>query len=139
MFEDKEMKVTQDKLEAFPPKSNPFNHDSYHMAQNFGKNHVLMFPNHASEELKYFILIDTSTGKRIRFTVDGDEASHQGEDVETPTSVRQSVRQSVARIVADMAGGGISAGPIEPDDAVEALKRDLEEVKFEDTEDEPTS
>lgn len=106
------MKVTQDKLEAFPPKSNPFNHDSYHMGQSFGKNHMLMFPNHTSEELKYFILIDTSTGKRIRFTVEPDEASQE----EADEPVRQSVRQSVARIVDDMARGGISAGPIEPED-----------------------
>lgn len=88
------MLVTQNRLEAFPPNSNPFHHDSYHMGQRFGKNHMLMFPNHASDELKYFILIDTSTGERIKFTVESD------------------------------------AG-------VESLKRDLEEVKFEDTE--PTS
>jgi len=132
------MKITQENLKAFPPKANPFNHDSYHMGQSFGKNHMLMFPNHASEELKYFILIDTSTGKRIRFTVEPDEAS-QEEDI---SPVRQSVRQSVARIVADMAGGGVSAEPIEPEgDDNEDLRQDLiaiaKEIKSADTE--PTS
>jgi len=101
------MKVTQDNLKAFPPNSNPFRHDAFHMGQGFGKNHMLMFPNHASEELKYFILVDTSTGKRIRFTVEPDEASQ--EEGISP------FRQSVARIVDEMAGGGVSGEPIEPE------------------------
>ena len=128
------MKVTQDNLGDFPPNSNPFNHDAFHMGQSFGKNHMLMFPNHSSKPLKYFILVDTSTGKRIRFTVESDEAS-QEEDI---SPVRQSVRQAAARIVDEMAGGGIVDEPIEPEgDSNEDLRQDLiaiaEEIKGEGT------
>lgn len=101
------MKVTQDNLKAFPPNSNPFNHDSFHMGQSFGKSHMLMFPNHSSEPLKYFILIDTATGKRIRFTVEPDEATQEVDS----DPLRQSIRQAAARIVDEMAGGGIVDEP----------------------------
>ena len=128
------MKVTQDNLKAFPPNSNPFNHDAFHCGQGFGSNHMLMWSQNSNEPLKYFIPVDTSTGKRIRFTVEPDEAS-QEEDI---SPVRQSVRQDAARIVDEMAGGGIVDEPIEPEgDSNEDLRQDLiaiaEEIKGEGT------
>ena len=48
---------------------NPFNHDLYHMGQQLGKDHYVMFPNHPTEDLKYFILVDTRTGNRVKVRI----------------------------------------------------------------------
>ena len=90
------MQVTQKKLEAFPPKSNPFNHDALHVGQNFGKNHMLMWSQDSSKSLKYFILIDTDTGKRIKFTVEADE---EAELEDRPISDVESLRRGLAVLV----------------------------------------
>lgn len=48
---------------------NPFNYDAYHMGMQMGKNHYIMFPNHGNEDLKYFILVDTRTGNRVKIVI----------------------------------------------------------------------
>lgn len=64
------MKITE--LESFPPKENPFWHDAFHMGHYLGKNVCAMFKEFEHEHQNYIILIDMTTGKRIRveFTPD---------------------------------------------------------------------
>lgn len=49
----------------------PFIHDLYHMGIQMGRNHYIMFPNHKDEDLKYFILVDTRTGSRVKVVIHG--------------------------------------------------------------------
>jgi hypothetical protein len=62
------MKIT--KLPSFPPGDNPFNHDFFNMGIRVGKNIMIMMGNHAHEQCKYVILVNTETGKRILVDVD---------------------------------------------------------------------
>lgn len=58
-------------LEPMAPTGpgNPFNYDQYHMGQQLGKDHYIMFPSHPTEDLKYFILVDTRTGNRVKIRI----------------------------------------------------------------------
>jgi hypothetical protein len=58
----------QEVLDPIPAMENPFNHDFYHMGAPFGKGIMLMYDHHADGVLNYFIIVDTLTGERIRFT-----------------------------------------------------------------------
>ena len=58
-----------EKLKPFPPNSNPFRHDAWNMGQAMGKDLHIMFANHASEDCKYLILVQESTGKRVRINI----------------------------------------------------------------------
>lgn len=49
----------------FPPKANPFCHDSYHVGESIGSNVVMMQSNHSKDKCEYIILIHIPTGKRI--------------------------------------------------------------------------
>jgi len=53
-------------MAPIPPKSNPFNHDQYHMGTKMGTNCIVMYENHDTAECNYLIIINTETGERIR-------------------------------------------------------------------------
>jgi len=53
-------------MEPIPAGENPFVHDSFHMGERLGNNIMAMFSNHSHEEMRYLILIDQNTGKRIK-------------------------------------------------------------------------
>ena len=57
-----------EKLESIPAGASPFHHDSHHMGISFGleERMVAMF----DDKLKYVILIDRKTGKRIKIHLD---------------------------------------------------------------------
>lgn len=67
------MKVDVKTMESFPPNSNPFHHDYFNMGQQIGENLVMMFRNHPDEKMKYMILVDTKTGKRLSIDIEQDE------------------------------------------------------------------
>ena len=50
----------------YKPNTNPMLQDLYHMGQRMGKNVDLLFSTHASEEMKYLIVVNTKTGESIR-------------------------------------------------------------------------
>lgn len=53
-------------LENIPAGHNPFAHDSYHMGMRLGNNVTVMYGQHVGEHQPYIILIDGSTGERVR-------------------------------------------------------------------------
>lgn len=53
-------------LPSLPPNSNPFEHDLWNMGQRIGKEHMLMFRNHPLEDLDYLIVVNTTTGERVK-------------------------------------------------------------------------
>lgn len=55
-----------EKMPSTPAKENPFLHDLYHMGTQLGSNIMAMFANHSDKEMKYLILINCDTGKRIK-------------------------------------------------------------------------
>lgn len=55
-------------LESFPPESNPFNHDAYHMGATIGTNVTVMMKNFQTEECPYLIVINHKIGERIKIT-----------------------------------------------------------------------
>jgi hypothetical protein len=57
-------------MQSFPENSNPYHHDSFHMGTPIGKDLLMMHANHPSEEMNYFILVDTKTGERFKFTIE---------------------------------------------------------------------
>ena len=62
------------KLDSFPPNSNPFNHDLYHMGKTIGTNVTIMMENHDNKECKYLIIVDRTTGQRLRVDfLEGEE------------------------------------------------------------------
>ena len=53
-------------LGSFPPDSNPFNHDLYHMGTEIGKNVIVMYANHPGEQCDYLIVVNRETGERMQ-------------------------------------------------------------------------
>lgn len=53
-------------LKSFPPNSNPFHHDGYHMGTQLGSNVTVMHENHSDKFMRYLIIVNTETGDRIR-------------------------------------------------------------------------
>lgn len=66
---------TTEELPPFPPNSNPFHHDAYHMGDYIAKNVAIMFATHPSERATYIIIINRETGERLKVTL-LDEATH---------------------------------------------------------------
>lgn len=63
------MRMPIENLTAFPPSSNPFLSDVYNMGETRGLDLVLMYANHGSEDCKYLILFQPSTGKRVQINL----------------------------------------------------------------------
>lgn len=61
--------MTTKELPPIPPKSNPFNHDQYHMGIYVGDNCMIMVPNHQSEECEYVIVVNITTGERLKVDI----------------------------------------------------------------------
>tara|TARA_R110002012_G_C11213093_1_gene561481 strand:+ start:8 stop:331 length:324 start_codon:yes stop_codon:yes gene_type:complete len=70
------MKIEVKTLDSFPPNSNPFHHDMFHMGLEIGKDLLMMYQNHAHEDMRYMILVDTKTGDRLQINLlrDGEDA-----------------------------------------------------------------
>lgn len=64
MFEVTKGMVVE-KLPPFPPGSNPFQQDRFHMGVEVG-DMVIMYPD--LKKLEYLILVDKPSGERIRVT-----------------------------------------------------------------------
>ena len=56
------------KLDPFPPKSNPFNHDLYHQGTNIGTNVAIMYANNSKERCDYLVIVDKETGERYQIS-----------------------------------------------------------------------
>lgn len=61
------------KMDPFPPNSNPFLHDEYHMGQKVGSNCYIMFENFEKDVCNYLIIVDTKTGERQRLVINDVE------------------------------------------------------------------
>lgn len=61
-------KMIADELPPFPPNENPFRHDSYRMGTIIGKNVTVMFTNHSGEQCTHLVIIDTTTGERVKIS-----------------------------------------------------------------------
>ena len=53
-------------LLPFPEKSNPFEHDIYHMGTKIGNNVMIMYDVHNDKKAEYIIIVDIETGKRAK-------------------------------------------------------------------------
>lgn len=47
------------------PCMNPLHHDQYHMGTKMGTNIMILHANHNDSEMKYMIVVNTVTGKKI--------------------------------------------------------------------------
>lgn len=63
------MRLPIEKLEAFPPLSNPFHHDLLNMGEIRGMDLYLMYGNSAQEQCKFLILVEKSTGRRVQINI----------------------------------------------------------------------
>ena len=61
------MKITEET--PFPPNTNPFCHDLYHMGVDIGSNITILMPNHSNDPCPYFYIVNTDTGERLLITV----------------------------------------------------------------------
>lgn len=73
------MKVKMKTMDSIPPNSNPFDHDFYNMGTTIGKDLIMMYGNHPDQSMPYFILVDTVSGKRLRFNIETDRLSREEE------------------------------------------------------------
>lgn len=51
--------------EPFPPHSNPFQHDYFHMGTPIGNNIMIMHRAHNHQKADYMIIVNIETGERI--------------------------------------------------------------------------
>lgn len=65
------MKAT--KINSFPPKSNPFHHDTFNMGTQIAANITIMHRSHTSEKAEYLIIVNTDTGERLRIDIETAE------------------------------------------------------------------
>lgn len=56
-------------LDSFPPNVNPFLYDSFNMGVRLGSNLMAMMSNHVDAECTSVILINRTTGVRIRVRI----------------------------------------------------------------------
>jgi hypothetical protein len=78
------MKVTLKEMKSIPQekvllyqhegidscKINPFLHDGVNMGQHIGAGLLLMYGNFSTEKCRYLILVDETTGERVRIIID---------------------------------------------------------------------
>ena len=50
----------------YDPDVNLMAQDPFHMAQKIGSNVTIMFATHPDKEMKYLIVVDTTTGGSLR-------------------------------------------------------------------------
>ncbi len=56
-------------LDNFPPEANPFHYDGVNMGVKLGLNAMFMISNHVNEECLSVILVNITTGERIRIKI----------------------------------------------------------------------
>lgn len=57
-------------FDPIPAGENPFRHDLSNMGIQIGKNVIIMLPNHSVEPCKWFIVVNTDTGERMKVLVE---------------------------------------------------------------------
>ena len=57
------------KLNSIKP-GNPFREDQYHMGTVLGDNLVVMYKNFPKDKCPYLIIINTTTGERLKVNLD---------------------------------------------------------------------
>ena len=63
------MQMPIENLVAFPPAGNPYLEDHENMGEDRGLDLHMMYGNNLSEDCKYLILIQKSTGKRVKINL----------------------------------------------------------------------
>jgi hypothetical protein len=62
------MSIDIENLDPIPSDMTPYEFDAYNMGQNIGTNAMIMLSNFDSQLCKYVIVIDRTTGERIKLT-----------------------------------------------------------------------
>jgi len=60
---DKKIKVSEGK--TYETDVNLMAQDAFHMAQTIGSNVTIMYATHADAEMRYLIVVDTTTGHSV--------------------------------------------------------------------------
>lgn len=58
-------------MESLDPEDSYFSQDIYNMVQSLGSNILAMFSNNEKEDMKYLILVERETGRRIKIYMPG--------------------------------------------------------------------
>jgi hypothetical protein len=67
--EEKTSNFEVEPLPPFPPNENPYHHDLSNMGTNVGNNLTIMFAATSSEQAKYIIVVNKTTGERIKIQI----------------------------------------------------------------------
>lgn len=97
------------KLDGFPPGSNPFCHDQYHMGMEVGKNVIVMYSCYENDRCDYLIIYNKETGERLQvnITEEAEEkaAQHEAIDVllqnqvpELPSDYKVDLKERFAKL-----------------------------------------
>lgn len=57
-------------LDPQTPNTNPFTEDAFHMGTRLGNNVMIMHKNHPDEHAHYLIIVNITTGERIKVVID---------------------------------------------------------------------
>ena len=68
------------KADPFPPNTNPFLCDAFHMGTPIGSNVMVMMGNHSGERCPYLIVINVETGERVRIIFEESGATRSVAD-----------------------------------------------------------
>lgn len=64
--------ITYTVKEPFPPHSNPFRYDYFHMGTPIGNNIMIMHRVHDNQKAEYIIVVNIETGERIGLIFNDD-------------------------------------------------------------------
>lgn len=64
--------MTLEEMTSFPPNSNPFHYDLFHMGQYIGDDLCIMYANHNLND--YVIIVHIPTGKRSKLVFNKEKA-----------------------------------------------------------------
>lgn len=67
------MKIKE--MNPIPAGENPFQHDFYNMGTRVGNNVVVMYDQHTDRHADYIIVVDMTTGERIRIELAAEKPS----------------------------------------------------------------
>lgn len=70
--------IKVEEVASFPPNSNPFHHDLYHMGTQLHGPWMAMYSGSNGDELSYMYLVHTTSGRRFRLDLTTFNAGIEG-------------------------------------------------------------
>jgi len=61
--------TTEPLLPNFPPNTNAFHNDAYHMGTVIGTNCTILYEQHSNKEQDYIIVVNTKTGEKLKINL----------------------------------------------------------------------